>query len=197
MKKFVFVAALLFGTVASMQAQDWGSLLKNAAEKIVSEVTTSETSIVGTWYYASPAMRLESEDELSNIVGGLASASSAVDDKLEPIYQKIGLDQCVFAFNEDGTYNTEMGKIKTSGTYTFDASSKTITMKTKLGMTVTAKATVANQSMTLLFNADKLMSAIKAITGYVGNTNNAMSTITALAKNYDGMSLGFELTTQK
>ncbi len=198
MKKFVIVAALIaLGAGTSVQAQDLKSFLNNVAEKVVSEVTTSQSSIVGTWHYSAPAMRLESEDDLANILGEVASASSVVEEKLDPIYKKIGLDKCVFTFNEDGTYKTEMGQIKTSGTYSFDAENKTITMKTKLGMSVTARATTAGPSMTLLFKADKLLSAIKTITGYIGSTNSESSSISSLVKNYDGMSLGFELTTQQ
>ena len=47
--------------------------------------------------------------------------------------------------------------------------------------------------MSLLFNADKLMSALKALTSLTSQTSSAASAVNSLADNYDGLQLGFEL----
>ncbi len=195
MRKYVsLTVALLVLCAVSAQAQDLKSILGGIAKTVVGDVTTTQTSIIGTWNYVSPAIKMQSDNTLASLGGDVAS--STVESKLAPMYAKIGLDKCVFTFNEDGTYTTSMGKIKSSGTYTFDAESKIMTMKTKLGATVTAEVTTTITSMTLVFKADKVMSAVKTITGYLGNVTKYANTVNALAKNYDGMSLGFELVKQ-
>ncbi len=198
MRRYILLVAAMFvlGGGISAQAQDLKSILGGIAKEVVGNKVTTQTSIIGTWVYAAPAIKMKGEDDVSNIVSSVASATSAFDGKLEPIYAKVGLDKSVFSFNEDGTYKTEMGKIKTSGTYTFNPEDKTITMKTKLGVSVTATVVTTGPSMTLLFNADKVMGAVKTITGFAGSISKSAATINSLAKKYNGVSVGFELKKQ-
>lgn len=80
-----------------------------------------------------------------------------------------------------------------SGTYVFDDEAKTITMKNKLGIQTVAYVTVTGNSMSLVFNADKLMSILKVITGAASKVNSTAATLNSVAEAYDGLMLGFEL----
>ena len=95
--------------------------------------------------------------------------------------------------NEDGTYSYTLKKRTMSGTYTFDDKEKTITMKGKLGVKTVAHVTVTGNDMSLVFNADKLMSVLKTITGTVSKVNSTAATINSVAGSYDGLMLGFDL----
>ena len=66
-------------------------------------------------------------------------------------------------------------------------------MKSKLGIKTVGYVTVTGDEMTLVFNADKLMSVLKTITGTVSSVNSTASTINSIADSYDGLRLGFEL----
>lgn len=187
-----WVCALSFST----QAQDIKSILSGLAKTAVGDKLTTEFSIIGTWAYKAPACKLENDDaNILSSAGGSVMAST-VESSLTKIYDKLGFDKCIFTFAEDGTYTTAMGKIKGKGSYTFNSEDKTITFKTRLGVKFTAKVSVTGSSMALTFKADKLLTAIKAITGIAGNITQYAGILSSLADKYDGLSLGFELAKQ-
>ena len=178
MKKILVLSLLWICSLSvSVQAQDIKSILSGIAKNVVGDKLTTEFSVIGTWAYKSPACKLENDD--ANI---LSSAGGSV--------------MAIFTFAEDGTYTTAMGKIKGKGTYTFNSEDKTITFKTRLGVKFTAKVSVTGSSMALTFKADKLLTAIKAITGIAGNITQYAGVLSSLADKYDGLSLGFELAKQ-
>ena len=86
-----------------------------------------------------------------------------------------------------------MKRATSNGTYSFDAESKTLTLKTKVGVSVKAHVEVLGSTMSLQFNADKLMSALQALTNLVSKINSTASAVNSLADNYDGLMLGFVL----
>ena len=75
-------------------------------------------SVVGTWSYSAPECRFESENLLAQAGGEAVSAR--IESKMEPIYQKLGIESSVFVFNEDGTYKLTLKKKTSNGTYVFD-----------------------------------------------------------------------------
>ena len=198
MKKNVILLTLMLCSISiSVQAQDIKSILTGIVQSAVGDNLTTEASIVGTWNYTAPACKLSTGNDDLLATAGNSVAATAAESYLTKVYQKIGLDQCVITFNEDGTYTTGMGKVKSNGTYTFNSQDKSVTFKTKLGITFTAKVAVTINSMTLTFNADKLLAAVKAITGYAGNITKYAKTINSLLEKYEGISLGFQLTKQQ
>lgn len=87
----------------------------------------------------------------------------------------------------------------TSGTYSYNADTKELTMKTKLGIKFTAivsQQVLSSNKMSLLFKADKLMSLAQTIGGALGNSNSTISAATSLLNQYEGLQLGFELEKQ-
>lgn len=60
---------------------------------------------------------------------------------------------------------------------------------------VDATASLSDNNLTLLFNADKILDVIQIIASNSNNTT--LKTIGQLAEQYDGMLLGFVLTKQE
>lgn len=186
------LSALIGAASLHAGAQDLKSILSGVAKAVVGDKATTESSIIGTWTYSKPDCQFESESLLAKAGGEVAAAE--VEEKLATVYEKVKMTGCQYVFNEDGTYSFIANKRTTTGTYTFDNEAKTIAMKTKLGIKSTAHVTVTGSTMSLVFEADKLLSILKTLTGAVSKLNSTASTINSLAGNYDGLMLGFELT---
>ena len=196
MRKNNFLSVLCVMVLMSMvavhaDAQDLKSILTGVAKAVVGDKATTESSIIGTWKYVGPQCQFESENLLAKAGGEVAAKE--VEEKMQIVYDKVGMNGCQYTFNEDGTYSYTVKKRTTSGTYTFDNEAKTITMKGKLGVKTVSHVTVTGNDMSLVFNADKLMSVLKLITGATSKVNSTAATINSVAGAYDGLMLGFEL----
>lgn len=198
----ILALALLFSLgYTPARAQDWKSVLTNVASgvgKAIAGNTASATSIIGTWKYSAPDCQFESDNLLAKAGGEVAAQK--VESKMTEVCNKIGLQNATmsYTFNEDGTYTQTLNNRNMAGTYTFNDADKTITMKSRLGISYTAEVSVSGSTMSLLFNADKLFSLLKTTAGAISkkSTNTALSTLTSLSEQYDGLMLGFELKKQ-
>ena len=191
MRKLVLIAMLMGAGVMAANAQDWKSILSGVVKTVVDDKLTTGNSVVGTWVFVAPECQFESDNLLAKAGGEAVSAK--IEQKLEPVYNKIGLDSCMLVLNADSTYTLQLKRATSNGTYSFDAESKTLTLKTKVGVSVKAHVEVLGSTMSLQFNADKLMSALQALTNLVSKINSTASAVNSLADNYDGLMLGFEL----
>lgn len=189
--KNLWVLVMMCMVSAGAGAQDLKSILSGVAKAVVGNKATTASSIVGTWSYAGPQCQFESENLLSKAGGEVAAKE--VEEKMKSVYEKVGMKNIQYTFNEDGTYSYKMKKRTVSGTYVFDDTEKTITMTGKLGIKTIAHVTVTGDEMSLVFNADKLMSVLKTITGAASKVNATAGTINSVAGSYDGLMLGFEL----
>lgn len=190
-KKALWMVGLLFALSLQAGAQDLKSILTGVAKAVVGDKATTESSILGTWTYVAPECQFKSENLLTKAGGEVAAKE--VEEKLQSVYNKVGMSGCQYTFKEDGTYSYTVKKRTTTGTYTFDNEAKTVTMKSKLGIKTVANVTVTGNSMSLVFNADKLMTVLKTITGAASKVNSTASVINSVAGAYDGLMLGFEL----
>ena len=190
MLRCLFMAAVM--TVAgNAGAQDLKSVLSGVVKNVVGDKTTTASSIIGTWTYAGPECQFESGNLLAKAGGEVAAKE--VEEKIQKVYEKVGMDGCQYTFNEDGSYSCTVKGKTSSGTYTFDSDAKTVTMKSKLGIKTVAYVTVTGDDMSLVFNADKLMFVLKTVTSAASSVNSTASTISSVADSYDGLRLGFEL----
>ena len=187
MKRLVLIVGMCVCSFV-VSAQDLKSIFSGVVKSVIGDKLTTAESVVGTWNYSAPECRFESENPLAQAGGEAVSAR--IEDKVKPIYQKLGLESSVFVFNEDGTYRLALKKRTLNGTYVFDREEKTITMTNKLGVSLKAQVVVTGKTMYLLFKADKLMAALKILMSVTSKNNSAVA---SLAENYDGLLLGFEL----
>lgn len=192
--RFLLIVLLLCCVSRHAEAQDLKSILSGVVKTVVGDKATTSTSIVGTWQYSAPDCCFESDNLLAQAGGEVAAAE--VESRLASVYKKIGLDNLRYTFNEDGTYSYTVKKISSSGTYTFDENAKTITMTGKLGIKTVAHVTTTGSSMSLVFDADKLMTVLKTLSGAVSKVNSTASTLNSIIGSYDGLLLGFEMAKQ-
>lgn len=189
--KCLCMCLAMFAILVNANAQDLKSILTGVAKAVVGDKATTSSSIIGTWKYVGPQCQFESENLLAKAGGEVAAKE--VEEKMQTVYDRIGMSGCEYTFNEDGTYSYTLKKRTMSGTYTFNDKEKTITMKGKLGVKTVAHVTVTGNDMSLVFNADKLMSVLKTIIGTVSKVNSTAATINSVAGSYDGLMLGSDL----
>jgi hypothetical protein len=186
---------LLCAVSVQANAQKWKDILSGVVTEVVGDKATTATSIVGTWDYVGPDCQLKGENLLKNI-GGQA-AGEEMEKKLEAIYEKAGLNTLQYTFNEDNTCSYTVKGKKIDGTYEFDAEAKTVIIKSgKLGVKLTAHIVTLGSNMSFVFEADKILSVVKSITGVASKFNTSAAAINKLAAEFDGMMLGFELKKQ-
>ena len=195
MKKLVCMIALFCAVTVQADAQSLKDILSGVIGQVVGDKATTATSIIGTWNYVGPDCQLKGDNVLTNLGGDAAGAE--VEKKMEPIYAKAGLNTIQYTFNEDNTCSYTVKGKKVEGTYVFDAEAKTVTIKSnKLGVSIKANIVTLGSNMSFLFDADKILSVVKSITGVASGLNASASTVSKLLEEFDGMMVGFELKKQ-
>ena len=189
--KSIWILLVMCGVSANAGAQDLKSILSGVAKAVVGNKATTASSIIGTWTYSGPECQFESENLLAKAGGEMAAKE--VEEKMIAVYNKVGMNNIRYTFNEDGTYSYQMKKRTVTGSYVFDDAAKTITMTGKLGLKTVAYVTVTGNDMSMVFKADKLMSILKTITGAASKVNSTAATINSVAEAYDGLMLAEEI----
>ena len=195
MKKLICIMALLCAVAVQADAQSLKDILSGAVKQVVGDKATTETSLIGTWAYVGPDCQLKGDDLLKNIGGDAAGVE--VEKKMEPIYEKTGLNTIQYTFNEDKTCSYTIKGKKVDGTYVFDPEAKTITIQAgRLKVKTIAHVVTLGSNMSFVFDANKIFSVVKTITGAASSLNASASTISKLLEEFDGMMIGFELKKQ-
>ena len=195
MKKIICIIALLCIVSEQVNAQDLKSILSGVAKAVVGDKATTEASLIGTWIYVGPDCQLKGDVLLKNIGGEAAGAE--MEKKMIPIYEKAGLNTIQYTFNEDKTCSYTIKGKKVEGVYEFDSEAKTLTIKAgKLKVKTTAYVVTLGNNMSFVFDADKILSVVKTITGVASKLNSSASAINKLAEQFNGMMIGFELKKQ-
>ena len=152
---------------------------------------TTESSFKGTWKYNAPACEFESDNLLAK-AGGTAAAEK-IEKRVAPLLKSVGVNGIVYTFDGKGNYTSKIKKRVTEGTYKFDSKAKTITFTPTIGMAYTAHVAVQGSTMTLTFEADKLMTTLKTISNATSKLSTTAALINTLMNSYSGMRVGFEL----
>lgn len=177
------------------QAQSWTDLFnKDNISKVVDAVTgnasAAKVDLAGTWGYTGSAVEFESGDLLKKAGGSVAS--SMVEKKLDEQLTKLGVKAGVtqFTFNADSTFTSTIGKRSLNGKYSYNAETQTVNLKYASLVGINAKVSQQSNTMSLLFDADKLLQLL--ILYGSKSSNSSIKAITSLAQSYDGMKLGLE-----
>lgn len=179
----------------ALSAVSNGSLISGVIGLLTGTTSTS-TSIVGTWTYSEPTVQFESSNLLAQ-AGGVVAAQTIVS-KINPYYQKFGIKSgsMKLVFTSSNTCTITLGSKTISGTYTYNSSTNTLTMKDQLGlMNLTAYVTLSSSQLALTFDSSKLLTLTTAMGG-TSSTNSTLSAISNLANSYSGMKTGFMFNKQ-
>ncbi len=200
--RLAFACALFSLSSTSVNAQSWKDIFNSPAIKdVIGTVTDkvvplSKAQIASTWHYVSFASRLEGDDLLAT-AGGVA-ASSQIDTKLNEVFGKVGVsaENLKFTFTDGDDFSSVIMGRTLNGTYTLDAETKEIVLSYNLteklkGLKLTGQISWAGDTLFIYFNADKLLDLL--IKAADLTQIEYLVTISNLAKNYDGLMLGFEL----
>lgn len=169
-----------------------GSLLSGL---IGNNTTVTPENIAGTWKYSSPDCRFTSENALSQAGG--AVAANEVESKLANVYAKVGITptNCSFTFNKDNTCQMVLGGRTINGTYTLDTENRQINIRSTTGLiSMNAKIYYSYSTLTLLFDANKLLSMVQMVAAFTGQGSSTIATLSSLLSQYDGMMIGMNLT---
>ena len=177
-----------------------GSLLGNS-------LPVTDGMLVGTWSYTSVACVLSGDEALSNIGGALGS--SKIEETLNGYLSRVGLKEgsCFFTFASDSSCVFKVAGKEIKGKYTFDANEKKLQLKFYSRLNMTADVAYNLNTLNIVFNADKLLSLVKSVTSKVagssnsgskassllGGSSSALSSVSSILENYDGMMLGMKL----
>lgn len=154
--------------------------------------TVSQDDLVGTWQYTGADCVFESENLLAKAGG--AVAASKIEDQLNTQLAKVGIKQgaCSYTFNKDNSYTATIGGKTMSGSYTLDSKNKTIKMTYLLGIgSMTAHVANSGNTLSLLMESDKLLTVVKGVSAL--GKSSALSTVSSVLGNYDGMMVGMKL----
>lgn len=168
-----------------------GDALGNILGSVLGTDKMTAARLYGTWKYAQPGVAFTSDQLLAKAGGEVAA--SQIKEKLQTYYQSTGISasNTQITLNEDKTFSmTLMGK-SLSGTYTLDETQGLITLKTLI-FSIPAYVKGSTTGMSLLFEADKLLTLIQALATISGSTE--LQAIGELSKNYDGLRLGFDMS---
>lgn len=189
--KVLLAAAFFCMSATSIQAQSIKDILSGVISNVVGDKATTESSFKGTWKYNAPACEFESDNLLAK-AGGTAAAEK-IEKRVAPLLKSVGVNGIVYTFDGKGKYTSKIKKRVTEGTYKFDSKAKTITFTPTIGMAYTAHVAVQGSTMTLTFEADKLMTTLKTISNATSKLSTTAALINTLMNSYSGMRVGFEL----
>ncbi len=200
-KKFSVVAAfMLLFSFSAAKAQSLSDIISSVSvTDVVSSVTGGSSitvsSVTGEWDFVGSAVALSSDSILSSAAGTVAT--SQIESKLDAVFEKVGIESGVFSFtfNSDQSFTSTLKSKNLSGTYTVDTDNSQITLSYSTIGKLTANVSLVGTSMSLLFDADKLLSLVSALSS-VASSNTTLSTLSTLADQYDGVQVGFELSGQ-
>lgn len=189
--RVLLAAAFFCMSATSIQAQSIKDILSGVISNVVGDKATTESSFKGTWKYNAPACEFESDNLLAK-AGGTAAAEK-IEKRVAPLLKSVGVNGIVYTFDGEGNYTSKIKKRVTKGTYKFDSKAKTITFTPTIGMAYTAHVAVQGSTMTLTFEADKLMTTLKTISNATSKLSTTAALINTLMNSYSGMRVGFEL----
>lgn len=152
--------------------------------------TTNANTIVGSWTYKEPTIQFESSNLLAK-AGGTAVSQSIVN-KITPYYEKLGIKPGVarLVLNNNGTCQIALSNKTISGTYTYDNSNGTITVKGTTGTRLfTAYVSVSLSQLALTLDTTNLLSLLQGVGSSTGSST--LSSISGLASSFNGMKTGF------
>ncbi len=181
-------------TVTSDLGSALGGLLGGVLN-LNSELTVAD--LQGTWQYAAPACKFQSENFLKSAGG--AVVSSQIANKLAPYYEKLGFSASKYSytFDTNGGFTMNFGKIPLKGSVSKAEKEDYFQMEfVKLGSyalaTTPVYIEVSGNKMLMLYEVDKFIDMFRSLVGQLGITT--LDSIFSLLDGYDGVLIGFELT---
>lgn len=167
-----------------------GALIENAT----SNENITEEDLVGTWYYSSPAVSFKSDNFLKKAGG--AAAATAIESKLSPYFQSVGLDKTALTVKADKTFVMKVGKTNLNGTIAKDKTQNHFIFTFSILGVNAFSSTVfvaksAMGSIAVTFDVSKLEKIVSALAVFSGNSS--AQSVASILSSYDGIRAGFRM----
>ena len=181
---------ILGGVLGGVLGGLGGNTVDGLLGLVIGSVSINESDLYGTWYYTQPGCAFTSENLLAKAGG--AVAAETCKEKLLPVYNTLGINSnnTQFQFTQDHQFAANIKGIPLSGTYTYDASSSTLKIKTML-FSSNVYVTRTTHGLAFTFESKNLLKVLQAIAAVSGNTT--LQTVGDLSKQFDGVRLGFDM----
>lgn len=188
--------AALAVTAPTMTASAQSGLtdfLGNMLEGVFSKSNLTVYDVCGQWTSTGSAVSFQSENLLQK-AGGMAAAG-LIENKINPYFEKLGLNNAVMTIEADSTFTlkakkfTLNGTISSNGDGTFMFNFKAMKM-IPLG-SIKAYVQKSGNNMDVMFDATKLKTLISGI-AKISKVKIA-STAASLLDSYEGLCLGFKM----
>lgn len=187
------------GAQDSTSATSGKNALGNILGNLIASNNIDMTRLTGIWKYDSPAVAFKT-DNLLKKAGG-AAASQTIEAKLASYYKLAGISNLTLTIESDSTFVMSMRRTQLKGSiipntnkesesnFTFNFN---VAGKIKLGKVDAYVTMSGNSSLSITFDASKLMMIVEKAGMMTGNTS--LKSASALLNEYDGISAGFKLS---
>lgn len=185
------------GTTTGSQTTNSGTSVSNTAgvlgnifSSVIGLDKLTQKSIIKTWKYNGPGVAFTSENLLAKAGGEIAA--NKIEESLSEHYNKLGMSvsNTYIEFKEDGTFAAKIKGKSWNGTYTFSESNGQLQLHGLL-LNLNGYLKKETNGISLLFESKKLLTLIQTMSALSGSQQ--ASAISEIAKNYDGVRLGFDL----
>lgn len=165
--------------------------INSLTDLVIGSVKIDQSQLCGEWSYSAPGCAFTSENLLAKAGGAVAAGQ--VKEKLLKSYNSIGINSTntKFVFTEKGEFNGLIKGIPWNGTYSYDANSGALKLKSLL-LSSTAYITRTKNGLSLTFESKKLLTLLQGASTLSGNST--IESIGDLSKNFDGVRIGFDMS---
>lgn len=177
-------------TNSGTSVSNTAGVLGNIFSSVIGLDKLTQKSIIKTWKYNGPGVAFTSENLLAKAGGEIAA--NKIEESLSEHYNKLGMSasNTYIEFKEDGTFAAKIKGKSWNGTYTFSESDGQLQLHGLL-LNLNGYLKKENNGISLLFESKKLLTLIQTMSAFSGSQQAAA--IGEIAKNYDGVRLGFDL----
>lgn len=199
-RNIIFVAAilgvLLFSGSAS--AQSLGDILNSknvneAVNKVSGAVVTKPQSIVGVWKYKGSACAFESDNMVTQM--GSKVVTDKIEEKIDGYFTQAGFKPGTsnFIFTADGKFVNTVGSQRFNGSYTYNKANGALVLNyQQLTVSINGNVKVSNGVTALLFDANKMMKLIAAMSKET-SAEETVKSISSMLNECKGVKVGFKI----
>ncbi len=184
---------------SSTKGENIGDLIGGVANAFGIGDNVQMKDLIGTWRYKEPAVAFQSENLLMKAGG--AAAAKTVEDKLAPYYKMAGCDNMTMTVEADSTFTMKLKMGTFSGKISTEDNGKKVFFHFALLKRInigTMEAFIKRSSkdeVEITYDVSALITILEKAGSISGRSS--LKTLTALLKNYDGITAGFALKKTK
>lgn len=183
----------ILGSLGGNSSSSSGNILSNVLEGVFTRTNLTVKDLVGDYTAQGPAVTFQSENFLQK-AGGIA-ATATIESKLQPYYEKYGLNNMTLAIDEDANFTMKIKGISLKGTVTQGDEQGTFDFNFNvLGINLgkfKAYVEKSGNNLNVMFDATKLKSFISTVAKLTGNT--MATTVGSILDSYDGACIGWKM----